>query len=337
MSVPQELTPEAKEPILVTGASGFIGYPLTAYLLEKGYKIHVLLRNSKSLDGISHPNLIRFSGDILDRSSLGKAMAGCSAVFHAAASTSTNPAHESDVMRTNVEGTSLMMETALKEGVKKFIFTSTASVLGSSETTPLTEKSIRNEKFLLPYERSKSMAENILLSKTGKNLQVVIIRPTKVFGPGHTRNAYTADQVILQYMKRKWIVIPGNPVMINFAFIRDVVRGHYLALLHGKDGENYLLGGENKTYFEFFNSIRALQGSGKILRAPHSLFHLWGVLSEGWQKISGNRALITRQTADFLFSNHAFSSEKAIKELGYSITPFEDAMHITVAYLQKNK
>jgi dihydroflavonol-4-reductase/farnesol dehydrogenase len=264
-------------------------------------------------------------------------MAGCAGVFHAAASTSTNPAHESDVMRTNVEGTVAAIETAKKEGVKRFILTSTASVLGSSGATPLTEKSSRKEKFILAYERSKSLAENAVLSTTGRGIESIILRPTKVFGPGHTRNAYTADQVILQYMKRKWIVIPGKPVLINFAYIRDVVEGHYLALLHGKNRENYLLGGENKTYFEFFNSIRACHGSGNILRAPHMVFHLWGVLSEAWQKISGKRALFTPQTVDFLFSDHAFSSQKAINELGYEITPFEDAMRITVEYLQKNR
>jgi nucleoside-diphosphate-sugar epimerase len=322
--------------ILVTGASGYIGNKLSNVLASKGYFVHALIRNSSAEPFLQHPNIRIFKGDILDNESLSAAMKGCKQVFHVAASVKVRTKYPGEIMRINTGGTRNVLQAAADAGVSKIVFTSSGGVLGHSLNGPLTEDDPRLTSFELEYEVSKKMAEDVVLEYVKNGMNVVIVRPTKVYGPGHFIHTLSSNAVINRFLTKGYIIIPGpQNYSTNFTFLDDVVEGHYLAMEKGQSGEKYLIGGENVSYFQFFDVARKFNdGKGKIIIANKWVIMSWAFLQEAWQKISGKEPFIIRKTARYLFNNREFSSQKAVNKLGYKITPFEEGMRITVDYLK---
>jgi UDP-glucose 4-epimerase len=118
--------------------------------------------------------------------------------------------------------------------------------------------------------------------------------------------------------------------------VKDVARGHVLALEKGKKGEIYILGGHNIFLSEFFDILSRITGLRKPLKLPRRLSsflgQIVGFILELWAKISGNPPLITRAQARASLLNLFYSSEKAIRELGYTISPIEDAVKDAIRY-----
>ena len=193
--------------------------------------------------------------------------------------------------------------------------------------------------FDLDYEFSKKIGEELLLDYVKRGGDAVIVRPTKVFGPGYVSHPRTANAIINRFLTSKCIVIPGpENYYCNFSFLDDVVAGHCLAMKKGKPGETYLLGGENMSYFSFFDAIRKLDDlKAKIIMVGKKIIIGWAFLQEIWQKISGQDIFFNRKVGRYLFYNHEFSSEKAIKDLGYRITPFAEAIRMTIDQLHRKE
>jgi len=321
--------------IFVTGASGYIGNTLAHLLAEKGNIVHALIRNERTAEQLKHPNIKIFKGDILDITTLMPAIDGCEQVYHVAGSANlwTNPG---DLVAINSTGTNNILSASYSAGVSKLVYTSSGAVMGPSFNTPLREEDPRLTSFDMEYELSKKLAEDLVLDYVSKGMNAVIVRPTKVFGPGNTLFSYTANNIIKSYLKKNIVVIPGpKNYKANFSFIDDIVEGHLLAMKHGKAGEKYLLGGENISYYEFFNTIRRWNnGKGIILQAGKYVFFGCAVAQELWKKISKRKPLITMKVARYLFNNYEYSSDKASNSLGYSITSFEKAMRITVGHFK---
>ena len=325
--------------ILVTGASGYIGNRLVNALAEQGNKVHAFVRSSSADHLLRHPNIRIFRGDILDKESLQIAVKGCERVFHVAGSVKTGGKDPKEVMNININGTKNVLEEAANNSVSKIVFTSTGGVMGPSLNHPLTEDDLRMMNFELDYEFSKKIAEDLLLDYVKKGGNAVIVRPTKVFGPGYVSHPRTANAIISRFLTSKCIVIPGpGNYYCNFSFLDDVVAGHCLAMENGRSGETYLLGGENISYFSFFDTIRKLGDlKGKIIMAGKKIIIAWALLQEMWQKISGKDIFFNRKVGRYLFCNHEFSSQKAINDLGYRITPFAEAIRLTIDQLYRTK
>ena len=124
-------------------------------------------------------------------------------------------------------------------------------------------------------------------------------------------------------------------VVANYAFVDDVVTGHFLAMEKGLGGEKYILGGENLSYRSFFQTIK--QNTGKkirLIRIPKLLLKTWSFFYMSFCTLSGKETHISPKVVDRLAQNRALSCDKAI--LGYSITPFSIGIQRTIVHL-KNK
>ena len=181
---------------MVTGSSGFIGSHLTEYLVEKGYEVVAFDRyNSNNhygwLEQSKYKKKIKFIlGDIRDFDSVNKAMQGCDGVMHLAALIGIPYSYISPTayIKTNVEGTLNVLESAKNLKLKQVIITSTSEVYGTAMKKKLSEKD--ELKAQSPYAASKIAADQLSLSYYRSfGLPIKIIRPFNTFGPRQSARA----------------------------------------------------------------------------------------------------------------------------------------------------
>lgn len=172
---------------LVSGASGFLGGHLLAKLREKGFRVRALARQISDIAGLARSGVDISEGDVADRQSLRRAMAGQQLVFHTAGKVSDWGSRQ-EFWQANVEGTANVITACREVGVKRLIHVSSLTVLGLprsgarvDEKTPIAD-SIRDF-----YTISKIAGERLIREAHGRGgLETVVIRPGVIWGPGDT-------------------------------------------------------------------------------------------------------------------------------------------------------
>lgn len=322
--------------IFVTGATGYIGQQLVKTLAEEGNQVVALVRSKQKGVALDHPNITLHKGDITDPVSLREGMLGCDECFHVAAFAGVSVQKEI-YWKINVEGTIHVCEAAQHAGLRRIVVTSSAGVLGPSNGEPVDELVDHGGRFFTDYEESKYVAEQKALECNRGDLSVVVVSPTRVYGPGPLNVSNPATKMIKGYAEGTWRVLPGDGHGVgNYVFIEDVVKGHQLAMQKGVAGEKYLLGGENVSYRIFFDRLSEIIGrSHKLYTLPTWLMMAVGKQQELWAKASGRKPLILPGFVRKYNHNWWVSSEKAKQELGYSITPLQEGMKKTLAWLRQ--
>lgn len=324
--------------IFITGSTGFIGENLLKKLAERGHIVHALFRDEKKIPGNYSGNITYFKGDITNEENLEMAMDGCDYIIHTAAFTGKWHKDQGEIMRLNVESTLKLVRIAMRLGIKRCLITSSAGVFGPSNGKIITETSPEPDRYFTPYELSKAIMEREVKELISSGTEVVFVNPTRVFGPGPFNDANSVTKIISQYRKGKWHIMPGDGGSIgNYVFIDDVAEGHILALEKGKNGERYLLGGENISYNAFFSILGEFSGKKQwMVRIPLPLMLLISRLMMFWSKLTGLPPAITTGLVRKYNHNWQSSSEKAINELGYRSISFREGVRKTLQWLENN-
>lgn len=323
----------------ITGATGYIGERLVLKLAGDGQMIHALIRSPERARNLYHPNIQLFEGDILDASSIEKAMIGCDFAFHLAAYAKVWSKDKDLPYRINVQGTANIFEMALKHKLRRVVFTSTGGTLEPSDgVRATTEDTPRKVDYFNEYELTKAKAEKLALDFVAKGLDVVIVNPTRVYGPGLISESNAVTKIIQQFNNGRWRVIPGDGSKIgNYVFVDDVVLGHLLAMQKGRNGERYIIGGENISYDEFFTKLKAITGRNqRLFHIPYRIIFFAGSAQFWFAQFTGNAPLITPQWIRKYLHHWAVSVEKAEKELGFEVTTLDEGLWKTVDWLNQN-
>ena len=325
--------------IFITGVTGYIGHKLAEKALEEGHIVHALVRDLFSPYIPNHPRLVTFKGDVTDKDSIGTAMEGCDWVLHAAGITKFRVRDREIFYKVNVDGTRNVLDAALESGVKKFVFTSTGAVIGPSGKHPMSESDPRVVAFENDYEITKHLAEELVREYNRRGLFTMIVAISRVYGPGPFTSGNVVNRLLTKIMKAGIAFAPAKgDVIANYVFIDDVVKGHFLALERGRAGEKYIIGGENISYDAFFAAIqRNAPKKVRVIRTPKALLVAWSFLHMISYGIIGKQTNISPKTVRRIFQNRALSSAKAVTQLGYAITKFDDGIRATILHLQKNK
>jgi len=325
--------------VFVSGATGFIGIQLVRRLLEEGHSVHALYRSESKADLIRLPGVKLFKGDILDASSLEHALEGCGEAYHTAAFAGVWAKDPDMVYRLNVDGALQVIEIAGRKGVRRVVITSTAGILGPSEKEALHESSPAPDSFFTDYEASKFRLEQELLGRTAGAPEVVLVNPTRVYGPGYLSESNGVTKMIKQYVEGRWRLIPGNGKSLgNYVYVEDVVSGHLLAMEKGKPGERYVLGGENISYLQLFEYVREASGvSKKLFKIPLALMLAAAGVMKGISLISGRPPLIVPKLVRKFNHNWIVSSDKAVRDLNYQSRSARDGIKQTVQWIIKSE
>lgn len=324
--------------IFITGATGYLGQRLALILAEQGFIIHALVRDiSKADELLNHKNIKLFRGSILNVESIQTAMRDCEEVYHLAALASVWNKDSRLFDRLNVDGLQNVLECCMKQDVRKVLFTSTAGVVGHSvDGKPVAEGTNHSPALETLYEASKLKAEVVANQFVRKGLPVVIVNPSRVYGPGILTESNGFTRLIKMYINGKWNIQPGHGKSIgNYVYIDDVLEGFLKAMEFAKPGERYLLGGENVSYGDFFSMIDELSGENRRLyNVPLPMMLILSYLQLGIAETFGKHPFITPPFVKKYSKNWIVSSEKASLELGYSITPFKVGLQKTLSWLQ---
>lgn len=231
--------------ILITGAGGFIGSHLTERCVKLGYDVRAFVRyNSKNNWGwlenlAANKNIEVVSGDIRDFDSVNKAMKGCEEVFHLAALIGIPYSYISPLayIRTNIEGTYNILESARRYELRNIIITSTSETYGTAQYVPIDEKHPMVGQS--PYSASKISADQLAISYYSSfNMPVKIVRPFNTYGPRQSARA-VIPTVISQVLNGQSKIKLGNihPTR-DLTFVKDTVEG-FIEIAKSKklDGE----------------------------------------------------------------------------------------------------
>ena len=225
------------EKVLVTGAGGFIGSHLCDMLFESGYDVYPFVRyNSKNswgwLDASKYKNEFKVvAGDIRDYDSVSDAVGKVEAVLHLAALIGIPYSYVSPLayIRTNVEGTYNVLESARIQGKKRVIHTSTSETYGTAQYVPIDEKHPLVGQS--PYSASKIGADQLVMSYSlSFDLPVTIVRPFNTYGPRQSARA-VIPTIITQIISGKRKLELGNTSPTrDFTYVIDTCRGFTQAL-----------------------------------------------------------------------------------------------------------
>ena len=247
------------DPVLVTGATGFVGSAVCRHLLQQGLPVRALHRPTSNLSALEGLSVERRVGDILDPDSLARAISGTRWVFHVAAQAAYWRQSPEQVIRSAVDGTRNIVHACLQSGVQRLILTSSQAALGVPERGELlTEAHTFNlppKRF--PYGYAKRQAELEALRDAGQSLEVVVVNPSIVIGAGDVHQI--SGSLVIQAARGRTFLYTGGGT--NIVHIDDVAAGHLAAAERGRSGERYILGGENLTHLQLFTLLAEVVGS----------------------------------------------------------------------------
>ena len=321
--------------ILITGGTGFIGSNLAAALLQQGYAVRILHRSSSNLFNVASLSVEHRIGDVRDSESLRSAMHGCDTVFHTAAMVSFWKPVRQLQYEINIGGTKNVVEACLKENVRRLVHTSSIAAIGhpangmlANESTPFNWQDVDSG-----YKNSKHMAEIEIAKGVERGLDAVMVNPGVVIGPGDIH--FNGGKIIQSVKKHQALFyIKGG---MNIVFVADVVGGHISAALKGKTGERYILGGENLTHKQAFRiTAEVVGGIVPRIRIPVSILKLGGKFFDLAGRVMNKEPFVTSELFSGAGLCNWYNSEKAERELGYTITPFRDAIEKTYRWYCDN-
>jgi dihydroflavonol-4-reductase len=318
-----------KRRVLVTGGSGFIGGRLVRLLADSGCEVRAFYRRGDDARLLSGTSVERIEADICDLDVLVEAMKGCSGVFHTAGNVSFRRRDRKIQHRVNVEGTRAVIAACRRTGVRRLVHTSTVNTLGVPEAGSLGDETTPPDSRLhhIGYVATKRTAETLALAANGTGLEVVVVNPGTVFGPGDV-NA-NAGSFILAAARLPVLACP--PGGTNCVHIDAVTQGHLAAYERGRPGERYILGGENLSYGDMFGIMAEVLGRRpRILSLPSVPAVALAFLLEGLSDAAGLDVPLSADAARAGCLRLFYSSRKAAKELGLPSLPFRLAVRQAV-------
>ena len=315
---------------LVTGATGHVGTILVSVLQQRGEHVRALVRPNSNI--VAHSNVEIYEGDIRNRESLipffDRGDYDYVSLVHCAALITIASKHNPEVWNINVHGTNNVMSLARDTGGDRIDYVSSVHAIPERPANEIiTEVSSFSPNLVHgQYAKSKAAAAQIVLDYAKAGLNVSIVHPSGIIGPGDTRSRNHMIRTIQAISDGKISV--GLQGGYDFVDSRDVADGIIGCEEKGRPGECYILNGHYIGVLELVNSIRKIRGKKTTrIEAPHALAKLIAPVAEYFSRtFSKDAPLLTPYSVYTLHTNGRFSHEKATREFDYHPRPIEDSI-----------
>ncbi len=324
--------------VLITGATGFIGNHVTRMALEQGDDVRVMVMPGEDRSPLDGMDVEFVEGNLLDHDSLAPALAGVDRMYHLAALFAIWTKDPDLHFKINVEGTEALMKAALRADLEKIVYTSSIAAIGINKGTISNEETPFNGwSWASDYILSKFISHHVVKGMVTRGLPATLVMPGLPFGPGDRAPTPTGT-MILNVLKGKagnwW---QGGLCPVD---VRDVARGHLLAMEKGRLGESYALANteansHNRDLLQMIGRIAGVDGvatkevSGKVmLRVARAM--------ELWAKISGRPPMTTYKNTMYVLQECFMDSSKAVSELGMPQSPVEQAIADAIDWFREH-
>jgi dihydroflavonol-4-reductase len=323
--------------ILVTGATGHIGNVLVRSLREKGKQVRTLVLPGEDRRPLQGMDVEIVEGDVTIPETLDQAMKGVKNVYHLAGIISILPGKNDLLRRVNVQGTINVIQSCLKNGVNRLVYTSSIHAIQRvapgiiiDETIPFDPGNPYGE-----YDRAKAEASLAVLEAATHGLDAVVACPTGVIGPYDYRRS-EMGQVLLDCVDEKpQLYIEGA---YDFVDVRDVAEGLILAEEKGVKGETYILSGERITVTSILDTMQKSCGlKFPRIRLSNSLARFAANFTPLFSRLTHTPPRFTSYSIDVLESNSNISHAKAQRDLGYLPRSLRLTLIDTVRWFQANR
>jgi dihydroflavonol-4-reductase len=327
---------------LITGATGFLGQHLVRELAGRGDAKALRVFAQSASPALAQLGVEVVTGSVTDPEAAARAVDGVSQVYHLAGFVSRKPDLAARMYTVHVDGTRVLCAAARSAGVKRLVLASTSGTIAVSEraddkpdetcTTPL---------HLIarwPYYASKYYQEEAARRACGDAVELVIVNPSLLLGPGDDRLSSTRD--VLQFLAGEITVTPAGG--LNFVDVRDVAAVLPAAMERGRPGERYLMGGPNWTFAELFARL------SRLTKLPAPLFKvprgdlpgrvsvLATRLQAGLYQKLGRTPPLEPSAVEMGRYFWYFDSDRARDELGFAAREPADTLFDTVSYLREH-
>ncbi len=320
------------ERIVLTGASGHIGYHVARQLIEWSYKVVLLVRqenyNVYCLRQLGAEIVIV---DFRDEESLKKVLQNTGVLFHIASENTLKTSEEKRIVANTFGLTKAVIDAAVFNKVRTIIYTSSVVVLGrSASPSIILNEGNRNMIAERPYVKGKMMAEDYCdkIINEGK-ADIRRIYPSWVVGC-HDQKITPPHQVIKKYLKNgQWFYFKGG---ISVSGVEQVAKAHISAWLVGKPNERYITAGHNITFKDFYTHLAECTGYIK----PFVLIPKWFALAISFvAKTVSIKSIPAPAYINAIIGNYSwYNSQKAERELGYTIPELSFLLKETIADLR---
>ncbi len=310
--------------ILVTGATGLVGSHLISALLAKGFSVKALYRSE--IPSFNDSQKIQWiKADILDVVAMEQAMEGVTQVYHCAAIVSFSSKNKEALHHTNIEGTANIVNACLNATVEKLVFVSSVAALGRireeqtiNEKMNWTEETSNSE-----YGKSKYLAEMEVWRGMGEGLNIAIVNPVIILGPGDWTKGSSA-LFKSAYDEFPWYTEGSS----GFVDVLDVVDAMILLMESNISSQRYIISGATLKYKEVFTMIaNAFQK-----RPPHK--KVTALLAEiVWRLeaikgvFTGKAPLLTKETSRTARASVNFDNTKLLQAIPhFQYRPIESSI-----------
>ena len=331
--------------IFITGATGLLGAHFLVELSQKNEAIRALKRKTSNLNQVQSIFQFYFGeegkakfesiewveGDVLDIPSLDEAMKGCKAVYHCAAMVSFRRWDFRKMMEINKTGTANIVNLALSHNIDHLVYISSVAALGRDGRKGFYDE---NNKWKpsdenTGYAISKYSAENEVWRGVEEGLNVVILNPTIILGPGN----WNESSVTFFKMLHKGMLFypPGEN---GFVDARDVAKIGVELATKEIFNQRYLTVGENASFLKLFTHITNSFGK----KPPRFKLQSW-MLAIAWRldtflSLFGKKQSITKENSKSSFGVSKYSNDKVKNELGYKFYSLEETVENASNYFK---
>jgi dihydroflavonol-4-reductase len=325
---------------LITGGTGFLGSHLVSGLARSARgaagDLRVMVQSTPPA-WLRELGVELCAGSVTRAEDLGRALDGVDRVYHLAGMVSHKPSDGHRMYAVHVDGTRLLCEAAVRAGVKRIVMTSTSGTIAAAKRPDEMpdEDTVAPIDIIgrWPYYTSKLYQEETARRHCADKVELVIVNPSLLLGPGDDRLSSTRP--ILQFLAREILMTP--PGGVNFVDARDVAALLPVAMDRGVAGERYLVGGYNWSFEELFGRLERLTKVAAPLlksRGPLPLMatRAQAALYRHW----GRRPPVEPQSVEMAEHFWYFDSGKAARELGFEPRDATDTLHETVKYIREN-
>ena len=318
--------------IFVTGGTGLVGSHILLKLSQRGEELKALKRATSSMDICKSvftyynaddlfAQINWVDGDVNDISSLENGMLNSDLVLHCAAVVSFHPSTAKLLKKVNIEGTANVVNVALSKGIKKLGYVSSIAALGRNSTDGMVDEEchFKATKLDSNYALSKYYAEQEVWRVSQEGLDVVIVNPSVILGPGDwSKGSSRIFQKIYSGLK---FYTPGSTGYVD---VLDVANSLVSLLFSNVKNERFIVNGANLKYRDCFDRIAV------AVNKPKATIKVTSFLKEiAWRLeairtfVTGNKPLITRESADNAMTDNSYSTTKIISAIDFNFTDID--------------
>lgn len=317
--------------LLVTGATGKVGNAVARRLAERGEDVVALVRDVERARELLPADVELAGGDVTELATVHRACQEIEGVFNCMGIFEQWVRDPAVFQQVNAVGALNVIAAARQAGARRAVHTSTFDVFHAETGGTVSEHAVADYPKGTTYERSKQSAEELVLGESRHGIEVVIVNPATVYGPGPWQGT-GLDRAFRDAIRRRLPAVP--PGGMTLAYVDDVAAGHVAAFESGRPGERYILADGYATMGEMLRA--AVEEAGRGWVPPTMPVRMAKGLAKAGEAVSRlirRPPLLGAGQLHFLLWQARADSAKARGELAVEFTPWEEGIRRTVRWM----